>query len=42
MLAIPVITLGNYFRELAFHARWSRVVWPVTLPENGCTEAAES
>ena len=42
MLAIPLVTLGNYFCELAFHARWSRAVWPATVAENECTEPAES
>ncbi|MGP0075576.1 MAG: PHP domain-containing protein [Bryobacteraceae bacterium] len=42
MLAVPVITLVNYFCELNFHARWSRALWPTALPESGCTEAAES
>jgi predicted metal-dependent phosphoesterase TrpH len=42
MLAVPLITLGNYFCELAFHTRWSRTLWPAALPESGCTEAAES
>ncbi len=41
MLAIPVVTLANYFCELNFHARWSRILWPAQLPESGCTEAAE-
>lgn len=42
MLAVPAVTLGNYIRELAFHARWSRFVWPVGIPEPACTEPAES
>jgi predicted metal-dependent phosphoesterase TrpH len=42
MLAVPLVTLGNYFCELAFHARWSRALWPTALPESSCTEAAES
>ncbi|HTW64939.1 MAG TPA: PHP-associated domain-containing protein [Bryobacteraceae bacterium] len=41
MLIVPLVTLGNYFRELGFHARWSRVVWPSAIPEAGCTEPAE-
>lgn len=41
MLAVPAITLGNYIREVAFHARWSRFLWPVTIPESACTEPAE-
>jgi predicted metal-dependent phosphoesterase TrpH len=42
MLAIPLVTLANYFCELSFHARWSRTVWPVQLPEPSCAEAAEN
>ncbi len=42
MLAVPLVTLGNYFCELSFHARWSRSLWPAALPEPGCAEAAES
>jgi predicted metal-dependent phosphoesterase TrpH len=42
MLAVPLVTLGNYICELTFHARWSRVMWPVHLPEPRCTEVAES
>lgn len=42
MLAVPLVTLANYFRELSFHARWSRSVWPARLPGASCTEAAES
>ena len=42
MLAVPLVTLVNYFCELSFHARWSRSIWPVELPETSCTEAAES
>jgi predicted metal-dependent phosphoesterase TrpH len=41
MLAVPVVTLVNYFCELSFQARWSRVVWPVRLAEPSCTEATE-
>jgi len=41
MLAVPFVTLGNYFCELAFHARWSRALWPAALPESTCTGAAE-
>jgi len=41
MLAVPLVTLGNYFRELSFHSRWSRTVWPVHLPAPTCTEVAE-
>jgi len=33
LLAIPVVTLANYLRELSFHTRWSRRLWPVTLPD---------
>ena len=42
MLGIPLVTLANYFCEWNFHARWSRTLWPVVLPESGCAEAAES
>ena len=42
MLAVPLVTLGNYFRELAFRARWSQAIWPSTVPESACTEPAES
>jgi len=42
MLAIPLVTLVNYFCELGFHARWTRSLWPAPLPEASCTEAAES
>jgi predicted metal-dependent phosphoesterase TrpH len=42
MLLVPLVTLGNYFCELGFRAHWSRTLWPATLPETGCTEAAES
>ncbi len=42
MLAVPLVTLANYFCELSFHARWSRAMWPVALAESDCTEAAES
>lgn len=42
MLAVPVVTLVNYFCEIAFHARWSRALWPTALPEAGCGEVAES
>jgi hypothetical protein len=42
MLAVPLVTLGNYFCELSFHTRWSRALWPVALPESGCAEVAES
>jgi predicted metal-dependent phosphoesterase TrpH len=41
MLAVPLVTLANYFCELSFHARWSRVVWPLPL-QQAPTEAAES
>lgn len=41
MLAVPLVTLANYFCELSFHARWSRTVWPPPLPQ-ARTEAAES
>jgi predicted metal-dependent phosphoesterase TrpH len=39
MLAVPLVTLVNYFSELSFHARWTRALWPA---EASCTEAAES
>jgi predicted metal-dependent phosphoesterase TrpH len=39
MLAVPLVTLANYFCELSFHARWSRTMWPLPLAR---TEAAES
>jgi len=42
MLVVPLVTLGNYFRELNFHARWSRSLWPAALADASCTEAAES
>ena len=42
MLAVPLVTLANYFRELSFHARWSRSIWAAASPDAGCTEAAES
>ncbi len=42
MLVVPVVTLVNYFCELSFRARWSRTMWPATLRESGCAEAAES
>ncbi len=42
LLGVPLVTLGNYFCELSFHTRWSRALWPVSLPESGCAEAAES
>jgi predicted metal-dependent phosphoesterase TrpH len=42
MLVVPAVTLVNYFCELAFHARWSRTVWPSPIEESACTEAAES
>jgi predicted metal-dependent phosphoesterase TrpH len=42
MLAVPLVTLGNYLCELSFHARWSRTMWPAHLPETSCTEAAET
>lgn len=41
MLAVPFVTLGNYLRELSFHARWSRLLWPAPLSETDCTEPAE-
>src|SRR5271170_3155065 len=41
MLAVPLVTLANYFCELSFHARWSRTLWPLPLPQ-ARTEAAES
>ena len=42
MLAVPLVTLVNYFCELNFQARWSRILWPATLPGPDCTEPAES
>ena len=42
MLAVPAVTLVNYFCEVSFHARWSRTLWPAALPDASCTEAAES
>ncbi len=42
MLAVPAVTLVNYFCEVSFHARWSRALWPTALPEASCTEPAES
>jgi len=42
MAVVPLVTLVNYFCELSFHARWSRVIWPAALPEACQTEAAES
>jgi predicted metal-dependent phosphoesterase TrpH len=42
MLAVPLVTLGNYFCELNFHARWSRLLWPAALPEACQTGPAES
>ena len=42
MLAVPVVTLVNYFCELSFHARWSRALWPTRLADAGCGEVAES
>jgi predicted metal-dependent phosphoesterase TrpH len=42
MLVVPLVTLANYFCELGFRARWSRVVWPARLTDASCTEAAES
>ena len=42
MLVVPLVTLVNYFCELSFHARWSRAIWPSSLPEACPTEAAES
>ena len=42
MLIVPLVTLANYFCELAFYARWSRAIWPLPIPETDCTEAAES
>lgn len=41
MLAVPLVTLVNYFCELSFHARWSGAMWPARLGESACTEAAE-
>jgi predicted metal-dependent phosphoesterase TrpH len=42
MLAVPLVTLVNYFCELHFHARWSRALWPVRLPEATRAGVAES
>jgi predicted metal-dependent phosphoesterase TrpH len=42
MLAVPLVTLANYFCELSFHARWSRALWPVALREANCAEVTES
>jgi predicted metal-dependent phosphoesterase TrpH len=42
MFAVPLVTLVNYFCELNFHARWSRAIWPVGLPDANCAEATES
>jgi predicted metal-dependent phosphoesterase TrpH len=42
MLVVPVVTLVNYFCELSFHARWSRLMWPLPVAEAECTEPAES
>lgn len=42
VLAIPLVTLGNYFCELAFQARWSQALWPSTLGEEARTEPVES
>jgi len=42
MLAVPLVTLVNYFCELGFHARWSRTLWPAQLPEPHISEAAKS
>jgi len=42
MLAVPLVTLVNYFCELNFRVRWSRAIWPSALAESGCTEAAET
>jgi predicted metal-dependent phosphoesterase TrpH len=42
MLAVPLVTLGNYFCELNFHARWSRLLWAAALPGTCPSEAAES
>jgi predicted metal-dependent phosphoesterase TrpH len=42
MLAVPLVTLANYFCELAFHARWAKAIWPSTASETPCTEPAES
>jgi predicted metal-dependent phosphoesterase TrpH len=33
LFVVPVVTLVNYFCELSFHARWSRRLWPVGLPD---------
>jgi len=41
MLIVPLVTLGNYFRELTFQARWAQVLWPTTPPEEACSEPVE-
>ena len=41
ILLIPLVTLGNYFRELAFQAHWSRIVWTDMRPEVARTEPVE-
>ena len=42
MLAVPLVTLVNYFCELNFQARWSRTLWPAPVPATDCTEPAET
>lgn len=42
LLAVPLVTLANYFSELSFHARWSRAIWPSLTTTPDCTEAVES
>jgi predicted metal-dependent phosphoesterase TrpH len=42
MLAVPLVTLANYFCELSFHARWSRALWPSQLPQVCPSGAAKS
>ena len=37
MLAVPLVTLANYFCELNFRARWSRAIWPARAA--GCQSA---
>jgi predicted metal-dependent phosphoesterase TrpH len=41
MLVVPLVTLANYFCELGFQSRWSRVLWPAALPGANCGETAE-
>ena len=37
MLAVPLVTLANYFCELSFQAHWSRSLWPAALREPNCS-----